>query len=118
MDFDDAKENIQPLASGRDAVILEAAIHADSDKETHDRLMEERSAYEKIIQNYAGDDPLEAWYEYIQWVEQSYPKSGKESALIELLAKCLKEFENVERYRQDRRMVKLYIRYVSDREHG
>lgn len=113
MDFDEAKENIQPLASGRDAVKLEAAIHAETDRQFQDQLIEERKMYEMAIHNYVGDDPLEPWYKYIQWVEQSYPKSGKESALMELLAKCLEKFESDEQYRQDQRMVKLYIRYVS-----
>lgn len=113
MDFDDAKENIQPLASGRDAVKLETAIHAETDKELQEQLLEERRHYEMNINNYVGDDPLEPWYAYIQWVEQSCPKSGKESALMELLSKCLNNFEADQRYTQDRRMVKLFIRYVS-----
>lgn len=101
------------MAGGRDAEILETAIHAESDKELQERLIEQRKQFESAIQNYVGDDPLELWYEYIQWVEQSYPRSGKETALTELLSKCLNQFENDERYNQDRRMVKLYIRYVS-----
>lgn len=113
MEFDDAKENIQPLAGGRDAEILETAIHAESNKDIQERLIEQRKQFESAIQNYVGDDPLELWYEYIQWVEQSYPRSGKETALTELLSKCLNQFENDERYNQDRRMIKLYIRYVS-----
>lgn len=117
MDFDDAKENIQPLASGRDAAKLETALHAESDKELQEQLMEERKKYEDNIHNYVGDDPLEPWYEYIQWVEQCCPKSGKESSLVELLEKCLSKFETDERYIQDRRMVKLYIRYVSHAWH-
>lgn len=115
MDFDDAKENIQPLASGRDAAKLETAIHAESDKELQEQLLEERKHYERAIEVYVGEDPLEPWYDYIQWVEQSCPKSGKESALLELLQKCLSHFESDQRYTQDRRMVKLYIRYVSDK---
>jgi len=63
--------------------------------------------------SYEGDDPLELWFEYINWIEQCYPKNGKESALEEILAKCLVTFEAVEKYHQDRRMIKLYIKYVS-----
>lgn len=113
MDFDTAKENIQPLASGRNAEHLEIALHAESDQETQERLHEQRREFEKAIESYVGDDPLEPWYNYIVWVEQVCPKSGKESALHEMLSKCLAQFERDERYFQDRRMVKLYIKYVS-----
>lgn len=112
-DFDVAKENIQPLASGRNAEHLETALAAENDQETHERLMQQRKEFEHAIQSYIGDDPLHPWYEYICWVEQVYPKSGKESALHDLLAKCLASFEKDERYFQDRRMLKLYIKYVS-----
>lgn len=67
---------------------------------------------EVAIAQYQGDDPLEPWIEYICWIEQTYPKSGKESALDEVLIKCIQAFENDERYRQDRRMVKVYMKYI------
>lgn len=113
MDFDTAKENIQPLASGRNAEHLETALHAESDQEIQQKLHEQRRDFERMIETYSGDDPLQPWYDYVVWVEQIYPKSGKESALNELLARCLALFEKDERYFQDRRMVKLYIKYVS-----
>lgn len=116
MDFDTAKENIQPLASGRNAEQLETALHAESDHEIQEKLHEQRREFEKAIETYDGDDPLQPWYDYIVWIEQVYPKSGKESALHELLSKCLALFEKDERYFQDRRMLKLYIKYVSNFE--
>lgn len=113
MDFDTAKENIEPLASGRNAEQLETALIAESDAEMQEKLLEQRKEFEKIIETYTGDDPLQPWYDYIVWIEQMYPKSGKESAWYELVAKCLSLFESDNRYFQDRRMVKLYIKYVS-----
>lgn len=117
MDFDTAKENIQPLASGRNAEQLETALIAESDAEMHEKLLEQRKEFERGIETYEGDDPLQPWYDYIVWVEQSYPKSGKESAWYELISKCLAKFETDERYFQDRRMLKLYIKYVSSNIH-
>lgn len=113
MDFEEAKENIQPLASGRNAERLEAALNAESHQEIHEQIMEQRREFERAIDNYNGDDPLELWYDYILWIEQSYPKSGKETALNEVISSCLSKFENEERYKQDRRMIKLFIKYVS-----
>lgn len=113
MDFDNAKENIQPLASGRNAERLEAALNAESQHEIHEQINEQRREFERAIDSYSGDDPLEIWYNYIQWIEQSYPKSGKETALNDVISTCLSKFENEDRYRQDRRMIKLFIKYVS-----
>ncbi|KAI8124188.1 Mitotic checkpoint serine/threonine-protein kinase BUB1 [Lucilia cuprina] len=108
MDFDDAKENIQPLAQGRNASILQASLKIDSPQE----LLAQRKELEKEIHNYTGDDPLSAWYNYIEWIEQSFPSGGKESGLQEVLSKCLSKFESDERYKQDRRMIKLYIKFI------
>lgn len=70
--------------------------------------------YEDAIKNYEGDDPLENWYEYILWVEQSYPKSGHESHIGRLLQQCLAIFEKDVKYHQDRRYIRLWINYVSN----
>lgn len=69
--------------------------------------------YEDAIKNYEGDDPLENWYEYILWVEQSYPKNGHESHIGRLLQQCLAMFEKETKYHQDRRYIRLWINYVS-----
>lgn len=70
--------------------------------------------YEDAIKNYEGDDPLENWYDYILWVEQSYPKSGHESHIGRLLQQCLAIFEKETKYHQDRRYIRLWINYVSN----
>lgn len=70
------------------------------------------SAHEVAIAEYNGDDPLEPWYDYICWIEQSCPKSGKESSLDKVITQCIQNFENDERYRQDRRMIKIYMKFI------
>lgn len=69
--------------------------------------------HEAAIRQYQGMDPLEPWFNYIQWVEQSYPKHGHEGHIDKLIKDCLQLFEKDERYYQDRRLVKLWIKYVS-----
>lgn len=113
MNLDEAKENIQPLASGRNIHRLETALKAGSHEEGQAELLQERRSYEEAIQLYNGPDPLGPWYDYVLWVEQSYPKSGKESALDDVIQKCLLMFDKDTRYNQDPRLVKLYIKYVS-----
>ncbi|XP_063700923.1 probable inactive serine/threonine-protein kinase bub1 [Culicoides brevitarsis] len=112
MDFDMSKENIQPLRSGRNAEYLSIALSAENEEAILKELEQQRLNHETRIQNYVGSDPLEAWYDYISWIEQTYPKSGKESHLDKVLTQCITTFENAEQYLQDRRMIKLYIKFI------
>ncbi|XP_059620134.1 uncharacterized protein LOC132264084 [Phlebotomus argentipes] len=116
MNIDNAKENIQPLASGRNITLLEAALHAENHQDAHRELMQKREEFERRIAEYVGDDPLELWYDYILWIEQCYPKSGKQSAFDNVLVKCITTLENDERYHQDRRMVKIYIKFIDSQQ--
>jgi hypothetical protein len=69
--------------------------------------------YEVLLRSYEGNDPLEPWYEYILWVEQSFLRDGREGNLNTLLHRCLTHFKEDERYFQDRRYIELWIKYVS-----
>jgi len=69
--------------------------------------------YEILLRTYEGSDPLEPWYEYILWVEQSFLRDGREGNLYILLQRCLTQFKEDERYLQDRRYIELWIKYVS-----
>ncbi|KZC12882.1 Mitotic checkpoint serine/threonine-protein kinase BUB1 [Dufourea novaeangliae] len=108
-----SKENIQPLRYGRNATQLGTALRAQEDADAQQLLLQEKQMYEAAIKNYEGDDPLENWYEYILWVEQSYPKSGHESHIGKLLQQCLAMFEKEVKYHQDRRYIRLWINYIS-----
>ncbi|XP_043257184.1 uncharacterized protein LOC122400047 [Colletes gigas] len=108
-----SKENIQPLRYGRNAAQLGTALRAQEDTDVQQLLLQERQMYEAAIKNYEGDDPLENWYEYILWMEQSCPKSGHESHIAKLLQQCLAIFEKEVKYHQDRRYIRLWINYIS-----
>ncbi|XP_076280239.1 uncharacterized protein LOC143209017 [Lasioglossum baleicum] len=108
-----SKENIQPLRYGRNATQLGTALRAQEDVDAQQLLSQEKQMYEAAIKNYEGDDPLENWYEYILWVEQSYPKSGHESHIGKLLQQCLAIFEKETKYHQDRRYIRLWINYIN-----
>ncbi|OAD59073.1 Mitotic checkpoint serine/threonine-protein kinase BUB1 [Eufriesea mexicana] len=90
------KENIQPLRYGRNAVQLGTALRAQEDTDAQQILLQEKH-----------------WYEYILWVEQSYPKNGHESHVGKLLQQCLAIFEKEIKYHQDRRYIRLWINYIS-----
>ncbi|XP_067637520.1 uncharacterized protein [Eurosta solidaginis] len=113
MDFEDAKENIQPLAAGRNASILHASLRVESPQD----ILAQRRELEQAIHEYKGSDPLDPWYAYISWIEQSFPSGGKESGLEEVLTKVLSRFADEERYFQDRRMIKLYMKFIESHQH-
>ncbi|XP_032512468.2 mitotic checkpoint serine/threonine-protein kinase BUB1 beta-like [Danaus plexippus] len=112
MDIDVSKENIQPLRGGRNLMQLGTALQAQSDSDVQRQLLLQKDEHEEAIRQYQGPDPLEPWFNYIQWVEQSFPKHGHEGNIDKLIKDCLQLFEKDERYFQDRRLVKLWIKYV------
>ncbi|XP_026496814.2 mitotic checkpoint serine/threonine-protein kinase BUB1 beta-like isoform X1 [Vanessa tameamea] len=112
MDIDVSKENIQPLRGGRNLVQLGTALQAQSDVDAQRQLQLQKEEHEAAIRQYQGSDPLDPWFNYIQWVEQSYPKHGHEGNIDKLIKDCLQLFEKDEKYFQDRRLVKLWIKYV------
>ncbi|XP_052903341.1 uncharacterized protein LOC128310683 [Anopheles moucheti] len=106
MDFDEKKENIQPLRSGRNVEQLEYAFVSAEQWE------EERKAHEKEIDCYDGDDPLLPWYEYFYWMEQTNVSNFKPMIQEQTLRRCVQLFENDPRYMQDHRFIKLCIKYI------
>ncbi|CAH0557013.1 unnamed protein product [Brassicogethes aeneus] len=112
MDFDLSKENIQPLRGGRNPTQLGIALQAQTNPELQLELEKQKEEFESAIRNYNGEDPLDNYYHYISWVEQSYPKHGHEGNLVALLEHCLAKFENDVRYSDDRRFCKLWIKYI------
>nr|XP_023012037.1 mitotic checkpoint serine/threonine-protein kinase BUB1 beta [Leptinotarsa decemlineata] len=111
MDFDLSKENIQPLRGGRNVHQLGMALQAQTNREFQLELLQQKEQFEHLIRTYTGEDPLENYYNYISWIEQSYPKHGHEGNLVPLLEHCLCRFENDKRYTNDRRFCKLLIKY-------
>ncbi len=68
--------------------------------------------FETALRTYSGPDPLEPWHRYIVWVEQTFPKGGKEGNLQQLLEKCIKEFKDDPVQCQDERYLEVWIKYV------
>lgn len=69
--------------------------------------------HEEAIEQYDGDDPLSMWFEYVQWFEQTNPSNTKPALMNDAIRRCVLKFENDQRYMQDRRFIKLCIKYVS-----
>ncbi|KAK1793395.1 hypothetical protein P4O66_011774, partial [Electrophorus voltai] len=69
-------------------------------------------AFESELRMYTGDDPLDVWYRYIKWTEQTYPQGGKDSSLTILLERAVMKFTEEKRYHNDVRYIDLWIRFA------
>ncbi|VDC05703.1 unnamed protein product [Peniophora sp. CBMAI 1063] len=113
-----AKENIQPLARGRRATTLAAALstpHAQREAKlasTRNRL---RINVEVALED-EDDDPLAAYCEFIYWTVENYPEGhSAESGLLELLEEATRVLKDDRdgAWRGDIRYLKLWVLYAS-----
>ncbi|XP_017153887.1 uncharacterized protein LOC108163237 [Drosophila miranda] len=75
-------------------------------------FLKDKQAWEHAISLYQGPDPLDHWYNYICWYE-NLAHSDPELKFRETLERCLTEYEHSEYYRQDARMVRLWLKYIA-----
>uniref|UniRef100_A0A8C8S368 BUB1 N-terminal domain-containing protein n=1 Tax=Pelusios castaneus TaxID=367368 RepID=A0A8C8S368_9SAUR len=66
--------------------------------------------FETQIRSYQGDDPLDPWDRYLQWVEGAFPLPSGQEHLSALLEQLVKVFIGYKRYHQDTRFVKHCIK--------
>ncbi len=62
--------------------------------------------------SYDGQDPLDGWSRYIRWIDEAYPQGGSESGLLTVLEKCLEKVRGCHIYREDPRLLEVYLRYL------
>lgn len=75
-------------------------------------FLQDKCAWETtLVNNGASADPLEMWYNYISWYEQNRA-NDTENKFSQALEKCLATFEYNEMYKQDARMIKLWMKYI------
>ena len=55
---------------------------------------------------------------YIEWLEQNFPKGGKESHLPQVLEACVEKFRNEKQYHNDARLIDIWIKFVSHNNNG
>ncbi|KAF7318845.1 BUB1 N-terminal domain-containing protein [Mycena chlorophos] len=123
VDFDvleAAKENVQPLASGRRATALSAVLatpHAQRDSRlaaTRNRL---RINVEMALEDDDEDaDPLEAYWTLVNWTLDNYPQGqSNESGLLELLEEATRVLKDHRDgvWRQEMKYLKLWLLYAS-----
>lgn len=75
------------------------------------RYESDKRAWDEAIRAYQGPDPLDMWFNFICWLEQ-HKMLDKEGGFRKILEQCLSNFENYENYKQDVRMVKLWMKFI------
>ena len=113
-----AKENVQPLASGRRVTALSAILstpHAARDSKlsaTRNRL---RINVELALDD-PEDDPLEAYCRLVYWTVDNYPQGhSAESGLLELLEEATRVLKDDRdgMWRDELKYLKLWVLYAS-----
>ncbi|XP_045132225.1 uncharacterized protein LOC123516686 [Portunus trituberculatus] len=111
--WEQSKENIQPLKQGRKAAVLSAVL----DDSAANKLNIMRHEFEEELRTYSGNDPLDVWYRYVLWVEQNYPRGGKEGKLTKLIENCVMAMYSSadvrEKYVNDERFLDIWIKYAN-----
>ncbi|KAF8182079.1 other/BUB protein kinase [Pholiota molesta] len=113
-----AKENVQPLATGRRVTALSAILatpHAQREAKlsaTRNRL---RINVELALDD-EDDDPLEAYCRLVNWTVENYPQGhSAESGLLELLEEATRVLKDDRggKWRRDLKYLKLWLLYAS-----
>ncbi|XP_055940027.1 mitotic checkpoint serine/threonine-protein kinase BUB1 beta-like isoform X2 [Argiope bruennichi] len=104
-----AKENIQPLQQGRKPEVLKVALSSNPE----DLILQQRQAFENELRTYTGDDPLSIWCKYIKWVEQNYPKGGRDGHIEQLIQKCLSIMKDKSEYYDDNRFIEIWLKFAN-----
>ena len=113
-----AKENIQPLASGRRVTTLSAILatpHGQRDAQLNSARKRHRLNVEVALQD-EDDDPLEAYVRFVNWTVENYPQGqSAESGLLELLEEATRVLKDGRGgiWRGELKYLKLWVLYAS-----
>ncbi|KAF5329952.1 hypothetical protein D9611_010505 [Ephemerocybe angulata] len=122
VDFDlleAAKENVQPLATGRRVTALSALL-ATPHSQREGKLLATRNRLrinvELALDDEEDGDPLEAFCRLVYWTLENYPQGhSAESGLLELLEEATRVLKDYKEgvYRGDLKYLKLWLLYAS-----
>jgi len=113
-----AKENIQPLASGRRVTALSAILktpHAHREAKLAEARKRHRMMVEIALED-EDDDPLEAYCRFVYWTVENYPQGpSAESCLLELLEEATRVLKDDREgvWRSELKYLKLWVLYAS-----
>ena len=106
-EIENEKENIISLKKGRSAKILHDIIKSEITQQDYDSQIR---AFERAILQ--GCDPLDTYMEYVQWLLEINFKGPQNDTLLQVIERCLIQFNNDERYRNDERYLDVWLLYL------
>jgi hypothetical protein len=113
-----AKENIQPLASGRRVTALSAILktpHVHREAKLADARRRHRMNVQISMEDEDGD-PLEAYCRFVYWTLENYPQGpSADSCLLELLEEATRVLKDDRDgvWRSELKYLKLWVLYAS-----
>jgi len=69
--------------------------------------------FETLLRDDSVEDPMDVWYNYVVWLEQSFPSHTHKANIGTVLKKCISKFKQSEEYKNDERFVRLCLKFVS-----
>lgn len=118
MDFEQielSKENVQPLAAGRNVRSLARALKAqeeNSPEKTMSIFDDGCVEFENRLIEADCEDPMAVWDEYIKWAQQNATNDRLSQKMVPLLQRCTRAFQKDERYKNDPRYLRVWIKYI------
>lgn len=110
-DWENSKENVKPVKSGRSAKGLSMASIGGDALKLRDQTIKEEQAFEELISSVSDQvDPLETYVRYFKWIRSTFPSDLNKS--LSLLERCTCALSRNTMYRNDIRFVKLWIEYA------
>ena len=113
-----AKENVQPLASGRRVTALSSILatpHAHRDAKLSATRSRLRINVKLALEDEEGD-PLDAYSRLVAWTVENYPQGhSAESGLLELLEEATRVLKDdrAGRWRGELKYLKLWVLYAT-----
>lgn len=114
MSWEAQKENIQPIRQGRKIEALFQALSLVTDNKSKNQLLKTRKEqFDKDLEENKDDlnKQLDLWYEYIDWLEQNVPESGKINGLSNAIEQCIEIYYNKKEFKQDERLFDIFMKF-------
>ena len=112
--WEHAKENVRPVRGGRDGRRLnEALVKRETRGTTTSGREAEKARLLAAATREDAEDRLGEWCALIKWTEQTYATgNGLERELMPVLERCARELQEEERYKEDARYLRVWIKYA------
>jgi len=106
--WENTKENVQPLRTGRKASFWKAALQP-SDEQSKLLIAERQKFEEEILAGESTCDPLDSWDKYLKWTQQNFLIGENKRTYESILRKFISKFLKIEKYKNDHRYINAWI---------